>query len=183
MNFKKLFILTEKTDTYEWLFHVGMLIRILYSLARLVLAFVLLPLVGTPLTELFGRAVEKNKHLFDSQDFFLQSAVPFVEHHSAAFFVTYFLISYLIFWGVIDIILSISLLKHRLWAFPVSVYLITLFIIYEMFRFTHTHSLVLAYIIVFDFFLIWLIRREHKKLLAKMEAVTDVHTTKHSALT
>jgi uncharacterized membrane protein len=173
MDFKKLFILNEKTDTYEWLFHIGMLIRILYGFARLLLAFILLPLVGTPLVALFGRAVEKNRHLFDSQDFFLQTAVPFVEHHSAAFFVTYFLVSYLVFWGVIDIVLSVSLLKHKLWAFPVSVYLIVLFIIYELFRFTHTHSLVLAYIIIFDSFLIWLIRREYMKLLRKAKIESE----------
>ena len=46
MDFKKLFILNEKTDTYEWLFHVGMLIRIFYGFARLLLAFMLLPLVA-----------------------------------------------------------------------------------------------------------------------------------------
>jgi uncharacterized membrane protein len=48
-----------------------------------------------------------------------------------------------------------------------SYLLITAFIVYELFRFTHTHSLVLLGVIIIDILVIWLIRREHKKLLSK----------------
>lgn len=164
MNFKKLFVPNEKTDTYEWLFNVGMGFRILYGFFRLFIAFLLLPLVGTPIVDLLYKTVDRGRHLFDPQDFLMQTAVPFIEHHSATFYVTYFLVSYLFFWGFIDVVLSISMLKHKLWAFPISIYLIGIFIAYEMLRITHTHSFVLAYIIGVDLVLIWLIHKEQKKL-------------------
>jgi uncharacterized membrane protein len=108
----------------------------------------------------------------DPHDLIFRIGRVVVEHQS--FTVTYFLTAYLIFWGTIDVILSISLLREKLWAFPVSVYLICVFVLYEMFRFTRTHSFVLAYIIVFDLALVWLIRKEYFKQL-RIRGLTTAH--------
>ena len=72
------------------------------------------------------------------------------------------------FWGAIDIFMSILLLRHQLWAFPVAIYMIVIFIIYEFFRFSQTHSLMLLAVIVMDVFIIWIIKREYQKLKSKL---------------
>lgn len=65
---------------------------------------------------------------------------------------------------MLDTLLSYNLLKHRLWAFPFSFVLISLFIIYEALRFTYTHSFILLGVILLDIIILWLIWREYKKL-------------------
>ena len=77
--------------------------------------------------------------------------------------VTYFLSAYLIFWGVTDIVLSASLLRHKLWVFPVSLWLIGFFVLSEVFRITQTHSLILLGLIGVDLVIWWLIRDEWRK--------------------
>jgi len=148
----------------DLLFRIGMWWRILYGALRLVLGLALFRVVGTPVLDIFYKFMGKEL-VEDPNDLLIQTVGPFLGHF--AFTVTYFLVIYLIFWGIIDVILSINLLKHKNWAFPTSIYLISLFVLYEIYRFFHTHSFVLAYIIVVDIILIWLINKEHQKLNLK----------------
>lgn len=146
---------------YDLFFRIGMWWRILYGFLRLILGFVLLRLVGTPIADIFYKLMA-HELIEDPRDFLMRAVSPLLQHLS--FTVTYFLAAYLLFWGIIDILLSINLLKHKMWAFPVSIYLIGIFVLYEIYRFTHTHSLILACVIIIDMILIWLIRKEYLKL-------------------
>jgi uncharacterized membrane protein len=162
MELEEPIIPTEKDDVYDALFRVGMIWRIVYGVARVIFGLMLLRVVGSSFSDLFYRLMA-HELVNDPHDLALRIGRVVVEHQS--FTVTYFLTAYLIFWGAIDVVLSISLLKEKLWAFPVSVYLICVFVLYEIFRFTHTRSFILAYIIVFDMVLVWLIRKEYFKQL------------------
>jgi len=135
--------------------------RIIYGFLRLVLGFVLLRLIGTPLSDVFY-ALMNHELIEDTTDFLIQAISPLLQHTS--FTVTYFLAVYLIFWGIVDILISINLLKHKMWAFPIGIYIIGIFVLYEIYRFSHTHSLVLACVIIIDLILIWLIKKEYTKL-------------------
>jgi len=161
MSFLKIFSAKDNTDIYDLLFRVGMGWRILYGFLRLILGFILLRFIGTPLSGIFYK-VMNHELIEDPTDFLIRTVSPLVQHLS--FTVTYFLAAYLIFWGIIDILLSMNLLKHERWAFPISIHLIGIFVLYEIYRFSYTHSLVLACVIVVDLILIWLIRREYHKL-------------------
>jgi len=86
------------------------------------------------------------------------------------FTITYFIAFYFIFWGTVDIILSLCLLKHIKTAFPITMGLIVLFICYSVFRLTFTHSLVLLSVIVMDLIILYLINTEYKKLKAETVA-------------
>jgi uncharacterized membrane protein len=135
--------------------------RIFYGFLRLGLAFSLLHVVGTSFSDVL-QALMEHEIIQEQNDFILQTLQPFCEHFS--FQVTYFLIVYLVFWGVVDIVLSYNVLRHRVWAFPVSLYLIGVFVLYEAYRFTHTHSLVLLGVIGVDLVIMWMINKEYKKL-------------------
>lgn len=142
-------------------FKIGMWWRIFYGTLRLIFGIALFRLIGTPVIEIFYKLAGKEL-VEDPNDLLIQMIGPWIGHFALT--ITYFLVIYLIFWGIIDIALSISLLKHKHWAFPISIYLILLFVLYEIYRFFHTHSFVLAYIIFVDLILVWLINKEYKKL-------------------
>lgn len=75
-----------------------------------------------------------------------------------------FVFAYLLSHGVIKIILVISLLKKNLWAYPVSLIVFSLFILYQLYRYTFTHSLSLIALTIFDLVVIWLIWKEYSFL-------------------
>lgn len=124
----------------------------------MILGLILLKVINMPfsdvLTDVMGFEIAE-----DSTDIVFTLLSSFLEAYP--FTVTLFLSGYLIFWGTVDIILSVSLLRHKLWAFPVSLGLISLFIIYASYRFTHTHSLMLLLVIIIDIGIFWLIKNEY----------------------
>jgi len=150
-----------KQATIEKLFLIGMWWRILYGLFRFTFGLMLLSVVGSPLLDVFY-AVMRHELTDEPGDILVRTVTSVLHQHP--FQVTYFLAGYFLFWSILDIILSITMLRKKTWAFPISFVLIGLFIVYEIFRFTHTHSLVLLWIISFDIFLMWIIKREYQKI-------------------
>ena len=71
-----------------------------------------------------------------------------------------FAVYYLIGHGVLKVFLAFNLLRERMWAFPVSIVFFGLFVIYQLHRFTHTHSLLLLTLSLVDVVVIGLIWRE-----------------------
>lgn len=147
------------------LFRLGMWWRIFYGLIRFLSGLALLRMIGTPLSDIFFR-IMRTELVEDPSDRFVQVVGHALHQHS--YEVTFFLAFYFIFWGVVDIWLSISLLRHQTWAFPVSLVLITVFVIYGIFRFFHTHSLVLLVVILVDIVLIRLIWQEYQRMRHKL---------------
>jgi len=69
---------------------------------------------------------------------------------------------YLLSHGIIKIFLVICLLLNKLWAYPLSIVVFSLFIFYEAYRYYFTHSLWLLGLIIFDIIIVWFIWREYK---------------------
>lgn len=69
---------------------------------------------------------------------------------------------YLLSHGILKIILVIALLKRKLWAYPCSLALFSLFVAYQIYRFNITYSLGLLILTVFDLVVIWLIWKEYQ---------------------
>jgi uncharacterized membrane protein len=70
--------------------------------------------------------------------------------------------AYLLSHGLVKIVLVVALLKNKLWAYPWSLIVLGLFIVYQMYRFTFTHSVALILLTIFDLVVIWLIWREYQ---------------------
>src|SRR6185437_15800009 len=75
---------------------------------------------------------------------------------------------YLLSHGIIKIFLVIALLKNKLWAYPLSLGVLGLFIVYQVYRFTDTHSIGLVVLTVFDAIVIWLIWKEYQLVRAHL---------------
>jgi uncharacterized membrane protein len=57
---------------------------------------------------------------------------------------------YLLGHGVVKLWLIVGLLKMRLWYYPVAIVVFGLFAVYQLYRFSFTHSLSLVLITVLD---------------------------------
>jgi uncharacterized membrane protein len=87
-------------------------------------------------------------------------------HAASAFSVDarLFIFVYLLSHGLIKICLVIALLKRYLWAYPLAMAVFGGFVVYQLYRFTHTHSAWLIVLTVFDMLVIILTWLEYDNL-------------------
>ena len=69
---------------------------------------------------------------------------------------------YLLSHGVVKLALVAGLLMNKLWAYPASLAVMTLFIAYQLYRFSFTHSPGLIALTIFDLIVIALIWHEYR---------------------
>ena len=77
---------------------------------------------------------------------------------SSQFFSIIFLASH----GIIKIVLVYALLKKKMWAFPVAISVFSIFLIYQLYRFSITNSIGLIILSLFDILVIVLTYREYR---------------------
>jgi uncharacterized membrane protein len=73
---------------------------------------------------------------------------------------------YLVAHGLIKVLLVVGLLREKLWAYPAALWFLGIFILYQLYQFSHTHSLGLLALSAFDLFvavLVWLEYRSRKQ--------------------
>ena len=103
-----------------------------------------------------------------TQDELVQDPHDFIASHLLAWAQTFsvqtqhFYAFYLLSHGVVKVALVIGLLREKLWAYPASLVVMTLFIAYQLYRFTFTHSLGLIALTLFDLVVIALIWHEYQ---------------------
>lgn len=76
----------------------------------------------------------------------------------------WFAIFYLFAHGLIKLVLVWALIKKIMWMFPVSVVVLAAFVVYEVWRAVHTHSIALPIFAAIDVVIITMIIREYRKL-------------------
>ncbi len=69
---------------------------------------------------------------------------------------------YLLSHGLVKLLLVIGLLRNRLWSYPASLAALTLFIAYQIYRYSYTQSPGLIVLTVFDVFVMALIWHEYR---------------------
>ncbi len=79
-----------------------------------------------------------------------------------------FAVTYLVSHGLIKLILAGTLWRRRLWAYPLAGVLISFFIVYQMHRFIHTHSITMLLLTILDFIIIALLWPEYQRAKARM---------------
>jgi len=85
-----------------------------------------------------------------------------------------FAIVYLLAHGVIKLALVWALLRKILWAFPVAVVVLSGFVVYEVWRAVHTHSISLPIFVALDLLIIILVIREYVKLRRERASTASV---------
>jgi uncharacterized membrane protein len=69
---------------------------------------------------------------------------------------------YLMSHGAVKIAIVIALWMNKLWAYPVAIIVFSGFVVYQMYRYTYTHSPFLIWLSVFDVLVVWLTWREYE---------------------
>jgi uncharacterized membrane protein len=106
-----------------------------------------------------------------TQDELIEEPNDFVATHLLAWAQSFsiatqhFYAFYLLSHGVVKLLLVVGLLRNKLWAYPWSLVALALFIAYQVYRFTHTHSAGLIALTVFDLVMMWLIWHEWRVVL------------------
>jgi len=75
---------------------------------------------------------------------------------------TLFAGAYLVIHGLIKLSLVAGLLRGRLWAYPISLWFLVAFIVYQCYRFMYTHSIWLVLLTIFDLIVAFLIWHEYQ---------------------
>lgn len=144
---------TEKQSEkyWRWLFDAGVLLRILNGIWETVVGSALLIFSATTLTNTF--ITLSQRELFeDPNDRLLSLGSNWIQHMSA--YTKDFAGAYILFHGALNIFLAYQLARNRLWAYPTSIVLVALSVLYQTYRITHTHSIILTLVTALDVFFI-----------------------------
>lgn len=110
----------------------------------------------------FVVAITQDELTEDPRDFvahyLLQTAQDF--SISSQHFTSLYLLSH----GIIKIFLVVGLLRGKFWFYPLAMIVFALFILYQFFRFSVTHSLWLLVVTLLDIIVILLTWREYRYL-------------------
>ncbi|HZQ47096.1 MAG TPA: DUF2127 domain-containing protein [Verrucomicrobiae bacterium] len=85
----------------------------------------------------------------------------------------HFAAAYLLAHGLVKLGLVAGLLCGKLWAYPIALVVLSLFVCYQAYRFCHTHSIGLALLSAFDIIIIILIWQEYKNQKIRHGAATQ----------
>ncbi|MBA8880450.1 DUF2127 domain-containing protein [Phyllobacterium myrsinacearum] len=96
----------------------------------------------------------------DPDDFIANHLLKFAGDFSVGS--QHFYAFYLLSHGVIKALLVIALLRNKLWAYPLSLFVLGLFIAYQLYRYSYTQSIPLLILTVFDLFIMILIWHEYR---------------------
>jgi uncharacterized membrane protein len=73
---------------------------------------------------------------------------------------------YLLSHGIVKLVLIVELLRNKLWAYPLMIVTLAIFVCYQIYRFALTHSVAMILLTLFDLVvmvLTWLEYREQRQ--------------------
>src|SRR5665213_209776 len=154
--------LTEKQ--IHLLFKIGVLIKGIDGALETIAGFALL--YTTP---------EALRHVVDwlTQGELQEDPTDFVANHLVEFFhqlsisTKHFASAYLLVYGITKIGLAVGLLRGKLWSYPTALAVLGVFLCYQVYRFSHNHSIGLGLVSVLDLIVIVLIWRDYKFMKEK----------------
>ncbi len=139
------------------MFVVSLILKGLNSLLEIIGGILFLFTGGVTLVLSFliqGELIEDPTDFVATQ---IQHALPFFSTHGQLY-ASFYLLSH----GIIKIILVISLLRNKLWAYPATIFSLFIFISYQIYRLSYAYSLIFILLTLFDIFLIFLTWHEYK---------------------
>jgi uncharacterized membrane protein len=106
------------------------------------------------------RAVCEHELSRDPHDFIAAHVLHISERlaHSDPLFASIFLLSH----GFVKVVLAVFLWLGKLWAYPLAIFVFSAFSVYQIYRYTHTHSIALLVLTVFDVSIVWLTWGEYR---------------------
>lgn len=145
---------------YE-VFEIAVVLKGLNAFLEIVLGILLL---STNVVNELVTALVHNEFVEDPNDFLATHIEALLASSPHAQFVGAL---YLLSHGIIKAFLMWGLLRKKLWAYPASMAVLSLFILYQLIRFLGTHSPWLIALSAFDLFVVWLVWHEYERFRRK----------------
>ena len=118
-----------------------------------------LALVSTSSIANFVNAITQDELIKDPNDFVATHLLTMA--HNFSIQTQHFYAFYLLSHGIVKVALVVGLLREKLWAYPASLIVLTLFVLYQLYRFSYTHGLGLIVLTLFDIVVMGLIWHEY----------------------
>jgi len=159
-------ILVIKEKEYLGLFRIGILIKGIGAVLE-VLSGILVWFTSKVVLVTFILNFFQNELSDDPKDF----VANFIVNSAASLAVSsqYFFGAYLFLHGIIKIFLIIGLFNKKIWAYPISIIIFSIFIFYELYRFYFSHSIWILGFILFDILIVFLAGHEYGVLRKKIK--------------
>lgn len=119
-----------------------------------------LALISTTTIVNLVNALTQDELVADPNDFIATHLLAAAQNLSVA--TKHFYAFYLLSHGVVKLFLVVGLLKGKLWAYPASLLVMGLFILYQLYRYSYTHGAGLIVLTVFDVFVVGLVWHEYR---------------------
>src|SRR5437899_9257328 len=119
-----------------------------------------LAFVSTSAITRLVNALTQEELLEDPNDFVAAHLLSLAQNFTVSTqrFYAFYLLSH----GIIKVFLVVGLLRNKLWAYPVSLVVLGLFIVYQLYRFSYTHGFGLIVLTLFDVIVMGLIWHEYQ---------------------
>lgn len=146
----------------HYLFKVGVWLKGLNGLLDTLGGLILLVVSPTALSQ-FTQLLTREELSEDPRDFVANTLLHLVQNLSvdAKLFGGLYLLSH----GVIKLGLAVALLKNKLWAYPLAIGFIGLFMLYQVYRLSLGYSLGLVLLTIFDVVVVYLIWHEYRTVV------------------
>lgn len=150
----------KNTKIIDKLFEIGIWIKAVFGFFEI---------LGGMLFAFSGQVIVDNILIYfaqqeiadDSGDLISNYLVKFANNFS--FNTQIFAVAYLLFHGAVNILLVVFLTKNKIWFFPWAIGLLSSFVVYQVYRYFHTYSLTLLFLIMFDCIFLSVVWLEYKK--------------------
>ena len=140
------------------IFQVSVLLKGAHALIEC-LGGIALALVSTSSIANFVNAITQDELIKDPNDFVATHLLTMAHNFSVQ--TQHFYAFYLLSHGLVKVALVVGLLREKLWAYPASLIVLTLFVLYQLYRFSYTHGLGLIVLTLFDIVVMGLIWHEY----------------------
>lgn len=102
----------------------------------------------------------KQEVLEDPKDFLANYIISALNSVSAGTYL--FAVIYMMFHGIMNIFLAISLAKNKMWAYPCAISAFSAFILYQIYKYFHTQSFLLLLLTILDVLVVLIIYLEYR---------------------
>ena len=141
------------------IFEISVLLKGAHASIECIGGFVL-ALVSTSAIKNLVNALTQEELIEEPNDFVAAHLLSLAESLTVS--TQHFYAFYLLSHGAIKVLLVIGLLRNKLWAYPVSLIVLGLFIVYQLYRFSYTHGFGLIVLTIFDTIVMGLIWHEYR---------------------
>lgn len=150
-----------KEEQIHLLFKIGVMIKGIDGALQAVAGFALLFTTTAALRNLVDWLTQGEPQE-DPTDFVANHLVRFFHHLSVS--TKHFASVYLLTYGMVKVGLVAGLLRGKLWSYPAALIVLGLFLCYQIYRFSHTHSPGLGLVSLLDLVILAVIWRDYQYL-------------------